>query len=138
MRFILALLMIGFLALPVGAQEVEAEWQAVVTGQIEAMRAGDGEEALTFAGAAFREQFSGQPELFLGVIGASGYAPILTSRSHSFGRFERIDDDNVLQGVNFVGEERELYEAAYQLRREEGEGWRVQGVLLRKQAGLAI
>lgn len=137
MIFALAMMLVG-LAIPALAQTDATPWQESVTGQIEAFRAGDGAVALSFAGEGFRTQFEGQPEAFLGAIAASGYAPIVNSRSHSFGEFNRVSDTSVLQVVKFVGPNQSLYEAMYQLQDEPGEGWRVLGVALRKQAGIAI
>jgi hypothetical protein len=139
MREIFALAMMLFgLAVPTLAQTDETPWQDVVTGQIEAFRAGDGAAALVFAGAGFRTQFDGKPEAFIAAIGAAGYGPIVQSRSHSFGTFERVSETSVLQVVQLVGAKQSLYEAVYQLEDEAGQGWRVQGVVLRKQAGIAI
>ena len=123
---------------PVLAQENDSAWKASVTGQIEALRDGDGAAALEFAAAGFRTQFAEQPEAFYAAILASGYAAIAASRSHSFGNFEEVSETTVLQVVSFVGPDQELYEAVYQLANEPDEGWRVQSVVLRKQAGIAI
>ena len=139
MRVIFALtMMLMALALPAQAQTDEAPWQASVTGQIEAFRAGDGTAALTFAAESFRTQFDGKPEAFIAAIAASGYSAIVQSRSHSFGEFNKVSDTSVLQVVKFVGPDQSLYEALYQLADENGDGWRVQGVALRKEAGIGI
>lgn len=135
--FVTALMLIG-LAFPAWAQTDEAPWQATVTGQIEAFRAQDGAAALSFAGQGFRTQFEAQPDSFYAAIIASGYQPIVDSRSHSFGEFNKVSDTSVLQVVKFVGPDQGLYEALYQLADEPGEGWRVQGVALRKEAGIGI
>ena len=137
MIFALAMMLVAF-AMPASAQTDEAPWQASVTGQIEAFRAGDGTAALTFAGESFRSQFDGQPEAFIAAIAASGYSAIVQSRSHSFGEFKKVSETSVLQVVKFVGPDQSLYEAMYQLADEDGEGWRVQGVALRKEAGIGI
>ena len=138
MRVILTVaMMLVALVAPVVAQG-EAPWQAVVTGQIEAFRAADGATALSFAGQGFRTQFEGQPEAFYAAIIASGYQAIVDSRSHSFGEFNKVSDTAVLQVVKFVGPDQGLYEALYQLADEPGEGWRVQGVALRREAGVGI
>ena len=138
MRVILTVaMMLVALVAPVVAQG-EAPWQAVVTGQIEAFRAADGATALSFAGQGFRTQFEGQPEAFYAAIIASGYQAIVDSRSHSFGEFNTVSDTAVLQVVKFVGPDQGLYEALYQLADEPGEGWRVQGVALRREAGVGI
>lgn len=122
---------------PAWAQD-DAPWQATVTGQIEAFRAQDGAAALEFAGAGFRTQFEGQPEAFYAAIIAAGYEAIVRSRSHSFGTFNKMSDTRVLQVVNFVGPDQGLYAALYELADEPDTGWRVLGVVLRREAGVGI
>jgi hypothetical protein len=138
MRVLLALAMMMALLLPVVGQDDPAPWQATVTGQIEAFRAQDGAAALTFAGKGFRTQFEGQPDAFYAAIIATGYQPIVDSRSHSFGEFNKISEEIVVQVVKLVGPDQGLYEALYQLGNEPDEGWRVLGVALKKEAGVGI
>lgn len=135
--WLVLMMMLAALAAPVYAQD-DVPWQATVTGQIEAFRAEDGAAALRFAGEGFRLQFDGQPEAFYAAIIASGYEAIVDSRSHSFGEFNRVSETTVLQVVDFVGPDQGLYSALYQLADEPGEGWRVQGVVLRREAGVGI
>ena len=138
MRVIVALvLMIMALVTPAMAQDDATPWQATVTAQIEAFRASDGGAALDMAGKAFKTQFQ-DPDLFVAAIAASGYGPIVTSRSHSFGTFDKVSESQVLQVVRFVGPDQTLYEAVYQLSDEPDVGWRVQGVALRKEAGIGV
>lgn len=135
---ILALLFYTF-AGPVKAEHVTAPaaaWQAVISGQVEAFRAGDGATALSFAGTGFRGRYS-DPDLFLSEIARSGYEPIVHSRSHSFGSFDRLNEALVMQMVKFVGPDLLLYEAIYQMALEK-DGWRVQGVALKQQEGISI
>ena len=132
----MAVMLVGLVA-PVYAQD-DTPWQATITGQVEAFRAEDGAAALSFAGKGFRAQFEGQPEAFYTAIIASGYEAIVSSRSHSFGEFNKVDELTVMQVVNFVGRDQGLYSALYQLADEPGEGWRVQGVVLRREAGVGI
>jgi hypothetical protein len=138
MRVVLALaFMVLVLVLPAQAQTEEQAWQAVVSGQIEAFRTGDGEAALGFAGAGFRQRFS-DPDEFLAAIVATGYGPIVESRSHSFGEFTQVSETLVMQVVHLVGKDRSLYEALYQMGNEPDVGWRVVGVMLRKEPGMGI
>ncbi|UJW86796.1 DUF4864 domain-containing protein [Devosia sp. SL43] len=138
MRVLLALTMMIALLLPATAQDDAAPWQATVTGQIEAFRSGDGAAALTFAAKGFRTQFEGQPDAFYAAIIATGYQPIVDSRSHSFGEFNKVSETIVMQVVKFVGPDQGLYEALYQLGDEPDEGWRVLGVALKKEEGVGI
>jgi len=138
MRIFLALALLLALLSPSAAQDTAPPWQAVVSGQIEAFRAQDGAAALALAGSGFRLQFAGQPEAFYAAILASGYQPVVQSRSHTFGDFTRLSDSVVAQVVRLVGPDQGLYEALYQLQDEAGLGWRVVGVVLRKEEGVGI
>jgi hypothetical protein len=123
---------------PAQAQSPENDlsWQSVITNQIEAFRRGDAGAALGFAGAGFRTHYS-DPAAFYADIKRMGYGPIVDSRGHSFGGFERVEDHAVLQIVTVQGPDQGLYEALYRMGEEDG-GWRVQGVFMRKQAGVGI
>jgi hypothetical protein len=104
-----------------------SEWQSVITRQIEAFRAADGASALSCAGEAFRTEFK-DPSQFYEFIAKSPYAPIVESRSHSFGEFKMAEDEStVLQIVNFTGSDQRAYKAMYEMTRE-ASGWKVQGV----------
>ena len=111
-----------------------AEWQAVITGQVEAFRTHDGAGALSFAGASFKQSFP-DPAAFEKAIRDWGYAAIMESRSHSFGAYQQVNDSVVLQQVTFTGPDSVLYEAIYQLNKEP-DGWRVGGVQLMKTTGM--
>jgi len=111
-------------------------WQGVITSQIEAFRMKDAKGAFQWAGAGFQVAFPSPEAFFIAIVG-SGYAPIMESRSHSFGSFRKLGDKAVVQEVKFVGNDQGLYEAFYMLA-EEANGWRVQGVQLAKQAGVGI
>jgi hypothetical protein len=113
-----------------------AAWQDVITGQIEAFRKGDAPAAFGYAAAAFQKNFP-DAMTFMTLIAASGYTPIFTSVSHSFGKFDRPDDVTVVQEVKFVGAKQDLYEAIYLLGKE-AQGWKVQGVQLMKIDGLGV
>lgn len=144
LRLVLAGLLAAFLTIgpPVQAQEQGTEavaiepWQAVITSQIEAFRMKDAAAAFSYAGAGFQVAFP-SAEAFFNAIVTAGYAPIMDSRSHSFGRFQKLGDKAVAQEVKFVGNDQSLYGAIYMLA-EEANGWRVQGVQLAKQAGVGI
>jgi hypothetical protein len=134
-----AVVMLGAMAHAQDAAAPDATiepWQSVITSQIEAFRAKDAAGAFQYAGAGFQVTFPTAEAFFSAIVG-SGYAPIMESRSHSFGAFEKMGDKAVVQEVKLVGNDQSLYEAFYQLAEEEN-GWRVQGVSLLKQAGIGI
>ncbi|MEQ1770669.1 MAG: DUF4864 domain-containing protein [Devosia sp.] len=127
-------------AMPLKAQDtapVPDEWQTVVTGQIEAFRHQDAAGALSFAGQMFQAQFKADPRQFYLTVINTGYAPILTSVSHTFGKYELMGTNVVLQHVTLTGADQNLYEATYQLGKEP-DGWKVQGVALSKTMAVGV
>jgi hypothetical protein len=117
-------------------ETIEAPWQDVISSQIQAFRDHDAPAAFSYAGAGFQTSFP-NAETFFNAIVTSGYAPIMDSVSHSFGAFQMVGQIGVIQEVKLVGRDQAIYEAIYQLT-EEPVGWRVQGVQLVKQQGIAI
>ena len=141
-RVWLVSLVIGGLALvvPLRAEDastaVATPWQDVITSQIQAFRDHDAPTAFSHAGIGFQATFPNAETFFIAII-RSGYAPIMESRSHSFGEYKLIGDMGVVQQVRFIGNDQKLYEAVYQLTEESG-GWRVQGVHRMQPMGVAI
>jgi hypothetical protein len=121
---------------PARAQDdpVAAEWQTVISGQVEAFRMHDAPAALSFAATSFKQTFA-TPDDFVQAIRAWGYEAIMESRTHSFGPYQQVNETTVLQAVRFTGPDSILYEAIYQLNKEP-EGWRIGGVQLMKTAGM--
>ena len=112
------------------------EWQAVIAGQIQAFRNHDAPGAYSFAGDEFHKAYADPKDFFVAII-ASGYSPIMDSRSQTFGEFQLIGTDKVLQEVKFTGNDQSIYEAIYQLAKGP-DGWRVHGVQLTKTPGLGV
>ena len=110
------------------ADPMAAEWQGVITGQVEAFRMHDAPAALSFAATSFKQSFP-DPAAFEQAIREWGYGAIMESRTHTFGPYQQVDPATVLQAVRFTGPDSILYEAIYQLNKEP-DGWRVGGVQL--------
>jgi hypothetical protein len=127
-------LFLAFVPANANADPISDEWQAAITGQIEAFRASDGSAALSFAAAGFKARFA-DPDMFVPAIREWGYSAIVDSRSHSFGAYQVLDPNRAMQAVTFTGPDQALYQAIYQLEREEG-GWRIGGVQMMKTSGM--
>jgi hypothetical protein len=138
LRHVVLGLLVGLtlLALPARAQDeaAVAEWQGVITAQVEAFRANDGATALSFAGASIQASFP-DPRTFVQWIKDDGYDPIVESLSHNFGPYKMVSPRRVVQDVKFVGKDQGLYDAQYWLELEDG-GWRVHRVLLTRTPGV--
>lgn len=135
-----ALLIVAVIGLtPAAADEIDidpADWQSVITGQIEAFRAGEDATALFYAGRRFRYSYA-DPATFVAWIRSSGYGPIMDSLTHVFGAYNQVGSRAVLQLVRFDGSDLHSYEALYQVGLEP-EGWRVHAVMLREVPGINI
>jgi hypothetical protein len=127
-------LFLTFGSVTANADPISDEWQAVITGQVEAFRASDGSAALSFAAAGFKARFA-DPDMFVPAIREWGYSAIVDSRSHSFGAYQLVDPNLALQAVTFTGPDQALYQAIYRLEREES-GWRIGGVQMMKTSGM--
>ncbi len=112
------------------------DWQSVIAGQIQAFRNHDAPAAYSFAGEEFHKAYADPKDFFIAII-QSGYTPIMESRSQTFGEYQLIGTDKVLQEVKLTGNDQSIYEAFYQLSRE-ADGWRVHAVQLLKTAGLGV
>jgi hypothetical protein len=134
--FLIALILF---AAPASAQEdiPSAEWQAVITHQIQAFRDKDADAAFGDAAPYFHALFPHSGAFFEAII-TSGYGPIMDSSNHSFGPFESAPDAKAaIQLVKLTGTDGKLYEAIYNMTKEEA-GWRVSGVVLRDLGGIGI
>ena len=112
------------------------EWQAVIAGQIQAFRNHDAPGAYSFAGDEFHKAYADPKDFFIAII-QSGYTPIMESTSQTFGEFQLLGTDKVLQEVKLTGTDHSTFEAVYQLSKD-AEGWRVHGVQLTKTPGLGV
>lgn len=136
------LALIGVLAValtltsPLRAQEPDLAWQDAITGQVEAFRAHNAPVAFGFAAQPFHTRFPSAEAFFLAIV-SRGYAPIMESKSHSFGEYELVQEGVVHQLVTFVGTDQKLYQSIYELVLEP-EGWRVTAVQLVQAPGMAV
>lgn len=118
------------------AEAQPADWQSVIDHQVQAFRDHDAAAALSDAAKVFHDAYQ-DPAAFFTAIMTAGYQPIMESQSDSFGDYQMLAPDTVLQRVSFVGKDQTLYDAIYQMGHEEG-GWRVEGVQLMKAAGMGV
>ena len=121
---------------PEDAMPTEMAWQEIITSQIQAFRDHNAPGAFMYAGASFQVSYPSAEAFFVSIMNM-GYAPIIESTAHSFGAHRMIGENAVLQEVSLIGKDQERYGAIYQLMLEEA-GWRVQGVQLFRQQGMAI
>ena len=103
--------------------------QKIISEQVSAFRAGDGEKAFSFACPAIRLYFK-TPDKFMTMV-KRGYLPIYQARSFNFlDHLER--EDMIFQEVEFVNSsDSRLAVAVYKLIKLPEKGWRIAGVQLK-------
>ena len=116
---------------PSGAPTLPAsEWKAiqqVITAQLQALKAGDGAKAMTFAAPGIRAQF-GTPENFLRMV-RDGYAPLLSARHTQFLEGALIDGATI-QPLRLVLPDNTVLVALYQMQKLPDGHWRIAGCAL--------
>lgn len=120
-----------FAASPADAPTLPAkEWKAiqkVIADQLQALKAGDGAQAMTFAAPGIRAQF-GTPENFLRMV-REGYAPLLAARYTQFLEGAVIEGA-VVQPLRLVLPDDTVLVALYQMQRQPDGRWRIAGCVL--------
>ncbi len=122
--------------MPAQADAQPADWQSVIDHQVQAFRDHDAEGALAEAAKPFHDMFP-DPAAFFSAIMTGGYQPIMDSQSDTFGEYQMVAPDTVLQRVSFVGKDQTLYDAIYEMGHEDA-GWRVEAVQMTKAAGTGV
>ena len=134
---VLALLVLW---LPAGAhaQSVSdadrSEFQRIITEQIEAFRADDGDRAYGFAAPLIHRIFP-SPETFMQMV-RQGYQPVYRPQSFSFGATGGDPQGRPSQRVVIIGPDGKTYEARYAMERQPDGTWRIAGCTLLEIPGL--
>lgn len=113
-----------------------AEFQRIISEQIDAFRADDGARAYSYAAPNVRQIFP-TPDIFMQMV-KQGYKPVYRPQSFSFG----VAGDDPLgrpsQRVTVVGPDGKTYEAVYAMERQPDGAWRIQGCNLLEVPGLDV
>jgi Domain of unknown function (DUF4864) len=106
------------------------DWRAiqqVISAQLTALKAGEGETAMGFAAPGIRAQF-GTPERFLQMVRTS-YAPLLDARYTQFLEGAVIEGA-IIQPLRLVLPDNTVLVALYQMQRLPDGHWRIAGCAL--------
>ena len=119
------------LAAPAGELALaSADWTAirdVIGEQLEALKAGDGAKAMTYAAPGIRAQF-GTPDTFMRMV-REGYAALLTARRTQFLEGAVIDG-TIVQPLRLILPDDSVLVALYQLQRQRDGTWRIAGCVI--------
>ena len=108
----------------------KADWQAIrkiISQQLAALRAGDGDRAFGYASPGIRAQF-GDAQTFIAMVRA-GYAPLLAARYTEFLEGAVIDGA-VIQPLRLIAPDNTVLVALYTLEKQGKGGWRISGCSL--------
>jgi hypothetical protein len=105
----------------------KADWQAirkVVSRQLAALRAGDGERAFSFASPGIQAQF-GNASTFMAMV-RGAYSPLLVARYTEF-LDGAVIDGLVIQPLRLIAPDNTVLVALYTLEKQSKGGWRISG-----------
>ena len=130
MRRLIILLIALFMAQqPATAQTLsdgdKSTFQSIITGQIEAFRADDGERAYSYAAPMIRKIFP-NPETFMAMV-RQGYAQVYRPQSYQFGAAGFSASGRPTQRVTIVGPDGISYEAIYTMEQQPDGSWQING-----------
>lgn len=111
-----------------------AEFQRIISEQIEAFRADDGAKAYGYAAPNLHQIFP-TPEIFMQMV-KRGYQPVYRPQSFRFGQTGDDPLGRPSQKVTVVGPDGKTYEALYSMERQPDGTWRIQGCTLLEVPGL--
>lgn len=106
--------------------EASADFQRIISAQIEAFARDDGTAAFTYASPGIRSKFQ-TPDRFMQMV-RSGYAPVYRPKSVTFGRVSTEFGGRPTQHVVFVDQSGRVWTALYAFERQPDGGWKIDGV----------
>jgi hypothetical protein len=105
----------------------KADWQAirkVISQQLAALRAGNGDRAFSYASPGIQAQF-GNADTFMAMV-RGAYSPLLVARYTEFLEGAVIDG-LVIQPLRLIAPDNTVLVALYTLERQSKGGWRISG-----------
>lgn len=116
---------------PLQATE-RAAIRATIESQLQAFRRDDGEAAFAHAAPLVRHQFR-SAENFMSMVRQS-YRPVYRPRTVRFGDLVAVDG-RIVQRLHVVGPDGFRVIALYMMRRQPDGAWKIDGVVLLREAG---
>lgn len=112
-----------------GISDAEAaEFQRIITSQLDAFTADDGAAAYGFAAPNIQRLFP-TPEVFMSMV-QKGYAPVYRRQSYSFGRIGNEMGGQPTQHVTIIDANGKAWTALYAMERQPDGSWKISGCSL--------
>ena len=132
-----ALLMLISTPLTSSAQSVSeaeaAEFQRIITSQLNAFSADDGAGAYAFATPMIQRLFP-SPEVFLSMV-KKGYPPVYRRQSYAFGQIGNEMGGQPTQHVTIIDANGKAWTALYAMQRQPDGSWKINGCQLVEAPG---
>lgn len=123
--------------MPLSAQGVSdaeaAEFQRIITSQLNAFNADDGAAAYAFAAPSIQRLFT-SPEIFLSMV-KKGYAPVYRRQSYAFGKIGTEMGGQPTQHVTIIDANGKAWTALYAMERQPDGSWKISGCSLVEAPG---
>ncbi len=103
--------------------------KAVISGQLQAFKAGDSAGAYGYAAPSIKSMFP-SPDIFMGMV-RGGYAVVADSNNVTFGPM-RSENDGFRQEVNMTDSTGQSFIASYTLARQPDGSLKITGCSIRK------
>lgn len=133
---VLFALLVGTTAAPIAETSLPARERAaliaVIKAQLDAFRRDDGATAYAQASPLAQRRFP-SVDVFMRMV-RRGYKPLYRSRETSFGRTARAGT-SAIQEVRLTGPDDRRYQVLYQMAKQPDGSWKIDGVLVRPEAG---
>jgi hypothetical protein len=107
--------------------------QSIISRQMQAFQADDGNTAFEFASPNLQQMFQ-TPSRFMEMV-KRGYAPVYRPESYQFGEMTSAPDGNPVQIVDIVDSAGNSWRATYQFERQPDGTWRIGAVSLEPLPG---
>jgi hypothetical protein len=137
-RAILAALILCILSSGVRADGItpteKTEFQRIITAQIEAFRADDGNAAYGFAAPLVKQAFP-SVDVFMGMV-KQGYPQVYRPKSFEFSDAALDPVGRPTQKVSIVGPDGKYYIATYTMQKQDDGTWRIAGCTLSEIPGV--
>lgn len=111
-----------------------AQYQRIITGQLEAFRSDDAALAYSFAAPSIRQVFP-TPDAFMAMVKQT-YKPVYRAQSYRFGDTVTDAQGRPGQRVTLTGPDGKSYEALYTMERQPDGTWLINGCSLLDVPGL--
>jgi Domain of unknown function (DUF4864) len=137
-RSLMAIVFALLFILPVRAEDLspadKTNVQAVIAGQLEAFKAGDGPKAYSFAAPYVTKVFP-TVDVFMRMV-KGGYGPIFSNSKYGFGTVTTDTLGRPTQHVTITAADGKRYEAVYAMQQQPDGSWKIAGVQMVEIPGL--